>query len=228
MTKKDYKLKEVKKLSPNIFFNENDNIQGIHLLNSTFSLMKQVIETYSSSTALPEMLVSLKQIFPYLLDQSKNNITNFPKVLLKSQETLSNTLATTIEQNLKNRRPIQMQREIQRPKAIQSYRPMFDEEYIVRKDNDPNRERAEIKKLKRQIARERKGAAREIKKDSLYIARKQHEEREEWEADVQKKYNNVIDFLDKQQSGFKKAIKEGTMHGGGMKAGRRKKKVKAF
>ena len=60
-----------------------------------------------------------------------------------------------------------MQREIQRPKAIQSYRPMFDEEYIVRKDNDPNRERAEIKKLKRQIARERKGAAREIKKDSL-------------------------------------------------------------
>ena len=228
LTKKDYKLKEVKKLSPNIFFNENDNIQGIHLLNSTFSLMKQVIETYSSSTALPEMLVSLKQIFPYLLDQSKNNITNFPKVLLKSQETLSNTLATTIERNLKNRRPIQMQREIQRPKAIQSYRPMFDEEYIVRKDNDPNRERAEIKKLKRQIARERKGAAREIKKDSLYIARKQHEEREEWEADVQKKYNNVIDFLDKQQSGFKKAIKEGTMHGGGMKAGRRKKKVKAF
>ena len=71
-------------------------------------------------------------------------------------------------------------KEIQRPKAIKSYRPMFDEEYIVRKDNDPNRERAEIKKLKRQIAQERKGAAREIKKDSLYVARKQHEEREEW------------------------------------------------
>ena len=48
--------------------------------------------------------------------------------------------------------------------------------------------------------------------------------REEWEAEVQKKYNNVIDFLDEQQSGFKKAIKEGTMHGGGMKAGRRKKR----
>ena len=47
------------------------------------------------------------------------------------------------------------------------------------------------------------------------------------EAEVQKKYNNVIDFLDKQQSGFKKAIKEGTMHGGGMKAGRRKKKIRA-
>ena len=228
LSTKDARLKKIEKLSPKVFFDKNGSIRGINVLQSCFLLIKQVVETYSSSAALPEMFVSLKEIFPHLLHQSKAEIKYFPKALLNSQESLGDKLATTYEQSLKNRRPLQMQREIQRPKPIQSYRPMFDEEYIVRKDNDPNRERAEIKKLKRQIARERKGAAREIKKDSLYIARKQHEEREEWEADVKKKYNNVIDFLDKQQSGFKKAIKDGTMHGGGMKAGRRKKKVKAF
>ena len=158
------------------------------------------------------------------MQQSQDGIKNFPTELRKFQKSVQHSIQESYSLSLKSRTLLQMQKEIQRPKAIKSYRPMFDEEYIVRKDNDPNRERAEIKKLKRQIAQERKGAAREIKKDSLYVARKQHEEREEWEAEVQKKYNNVIDFLDKQQSGFKKAIKEGTMHGGGMKAGRRKRR----
>ena len=75
------------------------------------------------------MFVSLKEIFPHLLHQSKAEIKYFPKALLNSQESLGDKLATTYEQSLKNRRPLQMQREIQRPKPIQSYRPMFDEEF---------------------------------------------------------------------------------------------------
>ena len=236
LTPKDSKAKEIGKLSLDIFFDNNkkqefkgskQSAAGIEVLNTALLLLKQFVKMHSSSTSLPEMILPLTKLLPAVVQQSQHNIKNFPAEVSKLQKTVQHSILESYSLSLKSRRLLQMQKEIQRPKAIKSYRPMFDEEYIVRKDNDPNRERAEIKKLKRQIARERKGAAREIKKDSLYVARKQHEEREEWEADVQKKYNNVIDFLDKQQSGFKKAIKEGTMHGGGMKAGRRKKKIRA-
>ena len=37
------------------------------------------------------------------------------------------------------------------------------------RDYDPNRERAEVKKLSKKLKRERKGAARELRKDQAFI-----------------------------------------------------------
>jgi nucleolar protein 14 len=200
-------------------------------IGATLSLLTTALTMYGSNSALPEMFSNLSPVVGHVLKLPKDmgkKVGKYPDALSQLEETLGGKLSMCLSASLKSRAPLLMQKEVQRPKAIVQYRPMFDEEYIVRKDNDPNKERAEIKKLKKQIARERKGAAREIRKDALYIAREAHQKDLEWEEETKKKYNSVIDFLDKQQAGFKQAVKDGTGHGGGMKAGRRKKKVKAF
>jgi hypothetical protein len=60
--------------------------------------------------------------------------------------------------------------------AVQT--PKFQESYNMNKDYDPIKERAQIKELERKVKREKKGAMREIKKDTQVI-QQAHREREE-------------------------------------------------
>jgi len=58
-----------------------------------------------------------------------------------------------------------------KPKQIQHFAPAFIDGFQPGKDNDPNRERAELKKLKKQLRREKKHAMRALQRDSEFIAR---------------------------------------------------------
>ncbi|KAK9474271.1 nucleolar protein 14, partial [Dipodascopsis tothii] len=64
--------------------------------------------------------------------------------------------------------------------AIPTYAPKFEENYNVdKKSYDPDVQRQEIGKLKAQVKKERKGALRELRKDSRFIAREKIKERRE-------------------------------------------------
>ena len=101
---------------------------------------------------------------------------------------------------------------------------MFDENYIVRKDNDPDKERAELKRLKRKIKREQKAVARDLRRDALFIAQEQEKKDRAWEAETMSKYNKVVEFVNQQHAEAKAVQREGIAHGGGMVAGRRFKR----
>ena len=68
--------------------------------------------------------------------------------------------------------------------------------------------------------------ARDVRKDSLFIAQEQEEERIEWEQDVKKKYNNFVEFVNQQHAANKDVQREGVAHGGGMKSGRKFKRAR--
>lgn len=52
-----------------------------------------------------------------------------------------------------------------RAEPIKQYNPRFEEDGFVQgRDYDPDRERAEKKKLRKQLKKETKGAARELRK----------------------------------------------------------------
>jgi nucleolar protein 14 len=52
-----------------------------------------------------------------------------------------------------------------RAEPIKQYNPRFEEDGFVQgRDYDPDRERAEMKKLRKQLKKETKGAARELRK----------------------------------------------------------------
>jgi len=55
------------------------------------------------------------------------------------------------------------------PVPIKTYNPRFDEAFVPSRDMDPDRERAERSRLKRQHKAELKGAVRELRKDNAFI-----------------------------------------------------------
>ncbi|GAB5356281.1 hypothetical protein AAMO2058_000277000 [Amorphochlora amoebiformis] len=68
-----------------------------------------------------------------------------------------------------NRMPLILRRE--RPKEIPQYAPALVENFQPGMDNEPNRERSEMRKLKKKLKREKKHAMRALQKDSIFIAR---------------------------------------------------------
>jgi nucleolar protein 14 len=68
---------------------------------------------------------------------------------------------------------------------------------------DPDRERAEEKKLTKQIKSEAKGAARELRKDNYFLLEEKRREKAAFEEERKEKYGRAMQFLQEQESGFK-------------------------
>ena len=79
-----------------------------------------------------------------------------------------------------------------RPLAIKSSIPKFEESYNPDKHYDPDRDRAELSKLKAEHKRERKGALRELRKDANFIARESLREKKERDSAYEKKYKRLV------------------------------------
>jgi len=71
------------------------------------------------------------------------------------------------------------------------------------KNYDPDRERAQRKKLERQIKQEAKGAARELRKDNYFLQEVKARERAVAEEERADKYRKAMAFLQEQESNFK-------------------------
>jgi nucleolar protein 14 len=75
--------------------------------------------------------------------------------------------------------------------------------YVKGRDYDPDRQRAETKKLKKQLKRDAKGAARELRKDNWFLAEEKAKENAVVEQEREEKYNKAMSFLQQQESAFK-------------------------
>ncbi|KAK6614545.1 Nop14-like family protein [Botrytis cinerea] len=76
--------------------------------------------------------------------------------------------------------------------AIKTSIPKFEDSYNPDKHYDPDRERAETAKLKAEHKKERKGAMRELRKDSNFIARESLRQKKEKDAAHEKKMKRLI------------------------------------
>lgn len=70
------------------------------------------------------------------------------------------------------------------------------------RDYDPDRERAETRKLKKLIKREAKGAARELRKDNYFLSQVKDKEKAMLEEEKAEKYGRAKAFLQEQQHAF--------------------------
>lgn len=75
--------------------------------------------------------------------------------------------------------------------------------YVKGRDYDPDRERAEMRKLKREVKREAKGAARELRKDNYFLLEVKDKEKSLQEKERAEKYGRTKAFLQEQEHAFK-------------------------
>lgn len=78
-----------------------------------------------------------------------------------------------------------------KPIPIATYAPKFDERYSYQKRHDPDSERNEASKLRAEYKKEHKGAMRELRKDSRFLAEEQTRRQLETEAGYKSKMAKV-------------------------------------
>jgi nucleolar protein 14 len=94
-------------------------------------------------------------------------------------------------QNAKlHRRPQELHHH--RPLPIKSNVPKFEEGFDPNKHYDPDKERAEANKLRKEYKREKKGALRELRKDANFIAREKLKEKKEKDRQYEEKYRKLV------------------------------------
>lgn len=102
--------------------------------------------------------------------------------------------------------PIKMQQH--RPIPIAQHLPKFEKGYSMDKHYDPDRERAELNKLKAQVKKEKKGAMRELRKDNMFMAREKLKARKQQDEEYKKKMNSVMALLESEQAEKKRMDKK--------------------
>lgn len=112
-----------------------------------------------------------------------------PQILTKIGSTLTH-LTTLSKQSRRARRPLLLHNH--RPLAIKTSIPKFEEDFNPDRHYDPNRERAELSRLRAEHKRERKGAMRELRKDANFVARESLREKKERDAAYEKKYKRLV------------------------------------
>jgi len=166
-------------------------------------MLYNVLQTVRGFAGIYKDLMSFPEIFnPFisLLQMLKRDVS-LPEMLLALTKEVSESLEEKVKEHERLRQPLRMR--MSKPVPIKMYNPVFEDNFVKGRDYDPDRERAETKKLKKQLKREAKGAARELRKDNYFIADVKADEKAVAQQERDEKYRKAMSFLEQQESAFK-------------------------
>ncbi|KAK9825822.1 hypothetical protein WJX74_010755 [Apatococcus lobatus] len=87
--------------------------------------------------------------------------------------------------------------------AVKQYTPRFEEDFARNKDYDPDRERAQQKRLQKEVNREKRGAMRELRRDAAFLGEERDKERQAHKAERKGVVRRNNAFLQQQEADFK-------------------------
>jgi nucleolar protein 14 len=76
--------------------------------------------------------------------------------------------------------------------SIKTSIPKFEDHFDPGKHYDPDKDRADLAKLKAEFKQERKGAMRELRKDANFMAREKLRVKKNKDAAYDKKYKRIV------------------------------------
>lgn len=159
----------------------------ISLVTTFVSLIDSASDLWSEKSAFTEIFSPARAVLDHLRQSFKNKV--FAAARDPVQSTIDKLDAHISRAHLA-RRPLLLHNH--RPLAIKTAIPKFEENFNPDKHYDPDRERAEANRLKKEYKRERKGAMRELRKDASFIAREKLREKKERDAEYEKKYKRLV------------------------------------
>ncbi|XP_074582208.1 uncharacterized protein LOC141838594 [Curcuma longa] len=167
------------------------------------SVLLSVLETLKGFVIIYERLSSFPEIFmPVcdLLQQTMQN-SNLPRLLRDKMQDVFDLIKKKTDDHQIYRQPLQMRK--QKPVPMKLLNPKFEENFVKGRDYDPDRERVEMKKLKKLLKSEKKGAIRELRKDSQFVSGLKESARLKQEEERAEKYRKNMAFLQEQEHAFK-------------------------
>ncbi|WCJ20870.1 hypothetical protein M5689_003074 [Euphorbia peplus] len=176
-------------------FFSSDNFRA-SMLVSVIETLRGYVETYEGLSSFPEIFLPVSKL---TLEAAKQG--NMPAALHEKFKDVAQLIEKNISQHYLLRQPLQMRK--RKPVPIKLLNPKFEENFVKGRDYDPDRERAERRKLKKQVQREAKGAARELRKDNVFLFDVKEKEKRLAEEERSEKYGKARAFLQEQESAFK-------------------------
>ena len=160
----------------------------LSLLRMHISLIDSMSDLWADKSAFCEILEPLHQNLYALAGEAPASAA--------LQETCSQALKISrkirilLQISLQRRKPLRLHNH--RPQPIKTSIPKFEETYNPSKHYDPDRERAELSKLKAEHKKERKGALRELRKDASFMAREGLKEKKERDQAYETKFKKLV------------------------------------
>ncbi|KAF0446050.1 Nop14-like protein [Gigaspora margarita] len=185
----------------NVFDND---LFRLSALMATLHLVENFAKMYNCTPASSELFEPASKIIDtYPLDKFSSTI----KIKIAS---IRETLERLQKFSKKSRKPLELQHH--RPIPLPTYIPKFQENFSIDKHYDTDREQAKLNKLKAQYKKERKGAIRELRKDSKCIAHHNIRKVKEKDTLYKKRINSIMGILESEQ-GEKKAYEKAKKYG---------------
>ncbi|KAE8023109.1 hypothetical protein FH972_008853 [Carpinus fangiana] len=176
-------------------FFSSDNFRA-SVLVTVIETLREYVNTYEGLSSFPEMFLPISMLLFEVAQQE-----NMPYVLQDKFKDVAQLIKSKAEEHYMLRRPLQMRK--QKPQPIKLLNPKFEENFVKGRDYDPDRERAESRKLKKLLRREAKGAARELRKDNSFLFEVKEKDKRLHEEERAEKYGKALAFLQEQEHAFK-------------------------
>ncbi|KAK9277046.1 hypothetical protein L1049_006585 [Liquidambar formosana] len=176
-------------------FFSSDNFRA-SLLVSAIETLRGFVDIYGGFNSFPEIFLPISTLLFDVTDQD-----NMPNALQDKLKDVAQVIRKKAHEHHMLRKPLQMRK--QKPVPIKLLNPKFEENFVKGRDYDPDRERAEMRKLKKLIKREAKGAARELRKDNYFLYEVKEKDKALLEEERTEKYGKARAFLQEQEHAFK-------------------------
>ena len=201
------------------------------MLRYAVATLGNLIKPVQKVPCAPEMLQKVQVSLTRLVRSLKTFSAKENSAIFDQVSKMCEAIVDDIEKTNKSSVRLSLAWHAKTVEAIKQFNPMYEEDgYQKGKSYDPNRERAENKKLKKELRKEARGTVRELRKDNQFM---QHAREKEQAADAEDrdaKHKEVLSFLEKQESDFKSGGQGGQIvknkrraSGGGAKTGNRRR-----
>ena len=167
---------------------EDEASLKVAIISTTTSILKVAAETWRQLPAFHETFLPALLILQHLA--SKPNAAHLPAALSTALKDTTSLLSRLLQLARLARRPLELHHH--KPLAIRTYVPKFEDSFDPTKHYDPDRERAELAKLRAEHKRERKGALRELRKDAAFMQRENLRVKKQRDEAYEKKYKRLV------------------------------------
>ncbi|KXJ95568.1 nucleolar protein 14 [Microdochium bolleyi] len=167
---------------------EDQTAVSVAVVTSTIRIFDAAAELWTGKSAFIETFTPAMRIVAHL--GTKSCRAELPEAVNDAVEKLKTKLERMLRLAQMARRPLELHHH--KPLAIKTAIPKFEDSFDPTKHYDPDRERAELAKLKKEHKRERKGALRELRKDANFMAREKLRVKKVKDAAYEKKYRRLV------------------------------------
>lgn len=173
---------------------EDDSSKADLFLN-VLLLLEVAADQWKAKSAFPEIIEPAMIVLTHLESKANKSVLSDP---LNDRVAATKSSVKTLHQaSLSTRQPLHLH--CHRPLPIKSSIPKFDPSFNPTRHADPDRERANINKLRAEHKRERKGAMRELRKDANFITREALREKKEKDEAYERKFKKLREEIQTEE-----------------------------